>query len=346
MTTHSGHSPTQVPLPTFSHIYLESELLNSPWENETSNLLARFPKAELVEVSHYSEVTQRRAVSWNQQKRSPKLVLALKKSELIYPCSDVAPNFGHPNFYYSVPMQNCLYDCEYCYLQGMYTSPHLVYFVNQSELIEKARRTADELGSLYLCIAYDNDLLAVENLLGTATRWVEGLRDCESIKVEIRTKSANFRPLSKLEPAPNFILAWTLSPSSVIERYEAKTPSLKARLASLKQAISAGWKVRLCLDPLLPVKDWHAHYSELIESLDREALWADFQDASYGAFRLPKQFLRQARKARPDSALLAAVQSTEQRGLHTLGGEAQEELLDFVGRSLRSRMGSEKVWRT
>lgn len=333
-------------LPSFSHVYVESELLSPEWKEETRKILARFPRAEVVEVAHYGEVTQRRALSWNQQKRSPKLVLALKKSELIYPCTDVAPDFGHPNFYYSVPMQNCLYDCEYCYLQGMYTSPHMVYFVNQNALIEKATELARELGSLYLCIAYDNDLLAVENLLGVAGRWIEGLRSCAEIKVELRTKSANFRPLSALQPSPNFVLAWTLSPELVIARYEAKTPSLEARLRALREAAEAGWKVRLCLDPLLPVDDWKNHYGALLQRIDQEGLWSHFQDASYGLFRLPKQFLRQARKARPDSALLLSAEVTEERGLYTFPGERQWELLEFVGAHLVDRMGTDRVWRT
>lgn len=334
------------PLPSFSHVYVESELLGLEWIEETRRVLARFPRAEVVEVAHYGEVTQRRALSWNQQKRSPKLVLALKKSELIYPCTDVAPNFGNPNFYYSVPMQNCLYDCEYCYLQGMYTSPHMVYFVNQNALFEKAAELARELGSLYLCIAYDNDLLAVENLLGVAGRWIEGLRSCSEIKVELRTKSANFRPISQLEASPNFVLAWTLSPDFVIKRYEAKTPSLDARLRALRQAVEAGWRVRLCLDPLLPVDDWGSHYGGLLERLDQEKLWAHFQDASYGLFRLPKQFLRQARKARPDSSLLMSAEVTEERGLYTFPGERQWKLLEFVGAHLVNRMGADRVWRT
>ena len=258
----------------------------------------------------------------------------------------MATNFGHANIIYTVPKQNCLYDCEYCYLQGMYTSPHLVYFVNQGDLIEKARRTAREAGSLYLCIAYDNDLLAMENLLGTAARWVEGLRECPEIKVEIRTKSANFRPLSRLAPAGNFILAWPLSPRRIIERYEAKTPPLEARLRALMEALEAWWIVRLCLDPLLPVEDWQEQYEELLEELDREHLWPRFQDASYGLFRLPKQFLRQARKARPDSALLAAATSTEERGLYTFAGDEQWKLLKFVGDELEKRMSAERVWRT
>lgn len=297
-------------------------------------------------IENFAELTQRRSADWSDQKRVPKLILALKRSELLYPCSDVAPNFGHQNFYYSVPMQNCLYDCEYCYLQGMYTSAHLVCFVNQDEMIQRAIELKTEIGPLYICIAYDNDILALENLLGVARTWIEGLRQEPDITVEIRTKSANFRALKDVAMAPNIILAWTLSPHNVIERFEAKTPPLRARLSSMTAALEAGWRVRLCLDPLLPIKAWRESYGELFQELDRQELWERIEDASYGLFRMPKQFLRQAKKARPDSALLQNAQSREERGYFTLTGTDQEELLAFVGDQLRERMENSKVWQT
>lgn len=332
-------------LPLFSHIYVESELLQKPWRTELDKLRNRFKKAEYVEVEHFSQVTQRRSGYWTQQKRSPKLVLARKDGELVYPCSDVAPNFGHKNFYYAVPMQNCLYDCEYCYLQGMYTSAHLVYFVNQGEIIEEVRKLSGRLGDLYLCIAYDNDILALESIFGVARRWIDELRNDTKTTVEIRTKSANFSSLKDLEPAQNFILAWTLSPSSIIQTYEQKTPSLEARMNSLVAAIHKGWRVRLCLDPLLPVKDWKAVYGELITKLDEQSLWHRFEDACFGLFRMPKPYLRQAKKARPDSALLHSAQRKDERGLYTLNQE-QENLLSYVRKALEERMDPKKVWQT
>jgi len=337
---------SQQTLPPFSHLYVEREVLAQPWAEKTGRILARFPKAETVTIDSFAQLTQRRSASWSDQKQSPKLVLARKHNELIYPCSDVAPNFGHENFYYAVPMQNCLYDCEYCYLQGMYTSANMVYFVNQDEMIQAAIALAKEIGPVYLCIAYDNDILAVESLLGVAQEWVEGLREHPEVTVEIRTKSANFHPLAKLQPAPNFILAWTLSPTPVIQQFEAKTPPLQARLKALSQALDRRWRVRLCLDPLLPIKGWRTCYAELLEEIDNRELWSRFEDASYGLFRMPKPFLRQAKKARPDSALLHSAQSTEERGLYTLTGTDQNRLLQFVGDSLMERMGSEKVWQT
>lgn len=342
----TDNSSTGYPLPLFSHLYLESELLSTKWREETERILARFPRARVVEIDNYQEFALRRSVKWSDQKRSPKLVLALKRSELLYPCSDVAPNFGHPHFYYSVPMQNCLYDCEYCYLQGMYPSANLLYFVNQSELIQEALQKSKELGQLYLCIAYDNDILALENLLGIARRWIEGARTEPRLTVEVRTKSANYKAISDLTPAENVILAWTLSPSDVIERFEAKTPPLEARLKSMAQAVQAGWRTRLCFDPLLPVTGWRESYRGLLERVDQLRLWEQVEDVSYGLFRMPKTFIRQARKARPDSALLHQAQETESRGYFTLAGTEQSTLLEFMGSELRSRLPAQKVWQT
>jgi spore photoproduct lyase len=183
------------------------------WDHpRTAAVRTSFPRAQLVEIESLGELTNRKSTVWSYQKRAPKLVLASKTSQLVYPCSDVAPSFGHRHFYYAVPMQNCLYDCEYCYLQGMYNSAHLVLFVNQAEMHEAVRRKAAELGELYLCIAYDNDLLAMESKLGLVAEWVEALRAHPEVTVEVRTKSANFAALRELAPASNVVLAWTVSP--------------------------------------------------------------------------------------------------------------------------------------
>lgn len=298
-------------------------------------------------VEDHTELTQRRSSVWSQQKRAPKLVIAKRKHDLLYPCSDVAPSFGHPHFYYAVPVQNCLYDCEYCYLQGMYTSAHLVYFANQQEMIDQVVQKTRELDELYLCIAYDNDILAMEALLGVVRQWVEGLRSSPETTVEVRTKSANFHQLKDLQPAPNFILAWTLTPQGLIDRFEAKTPSLQARMNSVKAAISAGWRVRLCFDPILSTPGSREHYEQLFQILDKEKLWSEIEDTSYGLFRMNKTFLRQAKRARPDSALLmSATVHSEDRDLYVLKDESQQCLLDFVGEELKQRLSTNQVWLT
>ena len=330
-------------LPAFSHIYIEKAIWNHP---RAEMVRRRFSKAQFVEIDRAGELTGRKSSLWSYQKRAPKLVVAAKSSQLLYPCSDVAPDFGYKNFYYAVPMQNCLYDCEYCYLQGMYTSAHLVLFVNQEEMQQAVREKTAELGELYLCIAYDNDLLAMEGKLGLVADWVEALRETPATTIEVRTKSANFAPLSKLAPPSNVILAWTLSPPEIVERFEAKTPGLEARLRAASQAIEAGWRVRFCLDPLLPVGDWREAYSGLLARLDQADLWDRLDDASYGTFRMNKDYLRQARKARPESQLIQGATALDERGLHILPHPQLGDLMDWIGSELTRRMGQERVFQT
>lgn len=330
-------------LPAFSHIYIEERV----WDHPRAERLRRaFPKAQTVEIGRASELTGPRSGVWSYQKRAPKLILAEKDSQLLYPCSDVAPDFGYKNFYYAVPMQNCLYDCEYCYLQGMYSSAHLVVFVNQEEMQQAVREKTAQLGQLYLCIAYDNDLLALEGKLGLVGEWVTALRDSPATTVEVRTKSANFSCLSKLSPPSNVILAWTLSPVEISQRFEAKTPGLESRLRAATQAVEAGWRVRFCLDPLLPMADWRARYQRLFERLDQTALWQRLDDASYGTFRMNKDYLRQARKARPESLLIQGATALDERGLHILPHPELGELMEWVGDQLVRRMGQERVFQT
>ncbi len=330
-------------LPQFSHLYVESDVWDHPLTTAVSQ---RFPKSVRVPIERYTELTQQRSAVWGVQKRSPKLVLAKKRTGLLYEVGDVAPSFGHANFYYSVPMQNCLYDCEYCYLQGMYTSAHLVIFVNQGELHQAAWNKAEELGDLYLCIAYDNDLLAFEGIVPLVRGWVDALRKQPKATLEVRTKSANARALAEVEPASNVLLAWTLSPASVVRRFEAKTPPLTARLQALEAALDQGWRVRLCFDPLLPVDRWKTDYQGLLEELDARKLWERIEDVSYGLFRMNRDYLRQARKARPDSVLLRNATLREERGLFTLAQEQQSELLQWFGNELRQRLAPEQVWQT
>ena len=47
-----------------------------------------------------------------------------------YEGAPVCQDFGNTNFYYCSTMMNCIYDCSYCYLKGMYPSGHMVLFVN------------------------------------------------------------------------------------------------------------------------------------------------------------------------------------------------------------------------
>ena len=83
---------------SYSHIYIEEGVRNLPFSVE---ILQKFPKAQIVSVQDYKQVFNRGSQSFEQQKRSPKLLLAAKKEQFIYDGSRFVQDADNPNFFYN-----------------------------------------------------------------------------------------------------------------------------------------------------------------------------------------------------------------------------------------------------
>ena len=180
-------------------------------------------------------------------------------------------DYKTPNVYYNTPILNCLYNCDYCFLQGMYDSGNLVVFVNEDEMMsaidKKVSNPIDPSKPTVISISYNTDLLAMENILPLSRRWINYVKGKKDTLIEIRTKSALYDAISDIDPTDNVILSWTLSPESICSRYEATAPPLKRRVNAVKNAITNGWKVRLCFDPIILVDGWFDTYSKFFNEL-------------------------------------------------------------------------------
>lgn len=285
----------------FSHVYVENDATEYP---DTQKILASFPRAQIVPIRGYKEIFNRSAQHFQRQKRSMKLIVAVKQGQFIYRGSAMAPNFGQANFYYNAMILNCVYNCDYCYLQGMFPSANIVVFVNSEPFFQAADEILTQRGSIYLCISYDTDLLAFENIVPNCRRWIEWAERRPSALIEIRTKSANIAAIIDMPAPRNTILAWTISPRELVDRYERKTAPLAARLQAVREAIAAGWQVRICVDPILRVDGWQRYYSNMVEHLAREIPLSSMRDVSLGAFRMNAAYLRRIQRLRADSDIL------------------------------------------
>jgi spore photoproduct lyase len=201
--------------------------------------MKRLKKAVIVKISHYKDVFCRPQQDFQLQKRAQKLILAVKDSNFLYKGPDICQNFGNSNFYYTSFLLNCIYNCDYCYLQGMYPSANIVAFVNIEDFFSAAEEKAAE-HNLFLAVSYDTDLLAFEGIIPYSSMWAEFAAGHPQIKIEIRTKSANCMAVSNINPVENVTLAWTLSPQSVIDKYEPLTPSLNSRIKAVNKALARG----------------------------------------------------------------------------------------------------------
>ena len=324
----------------FSHIYIEEQAQEFA---STQRIRVKFPDARIVVIRDYKAVFNRHNQRFQTQKASMKLILAVKKHSFIYSRSPYAPNFGEPHFYYNAMILNCIYNCDYCYLQGMYTSGNVVVFVNQDAFFNAATDVLKEKGSIYLCISYDTDLLAFENIIPNCRHWINWAEKHEKTLIEIRTKSANFNAIADIPTPQHTILAWTLSPESVIQDYEKKTPPLSARLVSIKNAVTAGWKVRLCFDPVLRTKDWKSIYQDLID----EVLWVipgkRIFDFSIGVFRMNSSYLDRIREDRSDSSVLY-YPFTKHNQITTYSETETLEIASFLEFCIRKHHANAKIF--
>lgn len=313
----------------FAHIYVEDSILNNSF---TASILSRFPKAQIISIDHYKDVFNKPRQSFRDQKKATKLILAQRRDQFLYKGSHFAQNFGTQRFFYNTLALNCLYDCSYCYLQGMFPSANLVVFVNNDDFL-RAVETELKNGSIYLALSYDTDLLALEPWLAYCEKWIDFVAGRDDIRIEIRTKSGYKKLFSKAPANPNTIFAWTLSPDEIVKRFEPKTASLSKRIQALKTAAKLGWPVRVCIDPMLWVKDWQELYAQLVDHLYNEGLIPAIRDVSFGTFRISSPYLKTLRRQHPDNEIV-------QFPFHVANGNAgyqaeiEEEMLGFLREKL------------
>lgn len=290
--------------PNFSHIYLEKDAKSYAL---TDLAISQFPKAKIIEIEHYKDVFNRPRQDFQFQKQSMKMILAKKRPPFLYPASDIIQDYGTPNVYYNTPILNCIYNCDYCFLQGMYPSGNLVVFVNENDfhqsIINQQKNLPAPNDPMIISISYNTDILAMENLFPMASLWIDFVKKHENVKIEIRTKSALFTSLKHQKPSNQVILSWSISPEEVCQKYETTAAPLSARLRAIQKAISAGWKVRLCLDPILLGPHWETQYSNLIQQLFSTVDTQGILDITLGVFRMSKDYFNLIRKREPKSDL-------------------------------------------
>ena len=190
--------------PNFSHIYIERGAVEYPLSKIARS---KFMGSTVIEIDHYKDVFNRRGQDFQLQKRSMKLILAKKTEPLLYEGSSMIQDYNTPNVYYNTPILNCLYNCDYCFLQGMYDSGNLVVFVNENEMMsaidKKVSNPIDPSKPTVISISYNTDLLAMENILPLSRRWINYVKGKKDTVIEIRTKSALYDAISDIDPTDN-----------------------------------------------------------------------------------------------------------------------------------------------
>ncbi|WP_462422361.1 spore photoproduct lyase family protein [Fusobacterium pseudoperiodonticum] len=324
----------------FSHIYVEKKILDN---KNTLEILSKFRDAKIIKIDNYKEVFSSNNQDFHLQKLGQNLILASNKPNMIYEGAVVCEDFENDNFYYTSSIINCVYDCEYCYLQGVYSSGNIVIFVDIEKVFEEVEELYNKLKSLYLCVSYDTDLLAIENICSFSEKWYHFIKDKKDLKIELRTKSANIDKFLNLDVLDNFIIAFTLSPEKIALKNEKYTASFKNRVKAIKELQNKGWKVRICIDPLIYTDDFEKNYSEMIEYLFGEIDKNKVIDVSIGVFRTSKEYLKKMRNQNKKSEILYyPFECTD--GVYTYSDKLKSYMIDFIKEKFLKYINIERIY--
>lgn len=279
----------------FEHIYIEEGVKDHPM---TLQVLARYESSKRIYIRHYKDVFNRKNQNFRAQSMSRSLILAKNTGNLIFKGSDMCQDHGNSRFYYATSVMNCLFDCDYCFLKGMYPTADIVIFVNLEDYASKIRDMLQE-GPMYLSISYDTDLLALNKVADLLSFWTDLALKEKDLTLEIRTKAS----CDVFEPVPNIIYSFTLSPQKVISSYEKHTAGLNSRLQSVIKACEEGCKVRLCFDPVVYINGWEECYNSFMDEVIPQIPWDKITDISVGTFRISKEYQKGLRSSCPMSAV-------------------------------------------
>ena len=322
-------------------IFIEQEILD---HERTKAVLSKFPKSNRVIISRYQEVFNKRTQNFRLQKKQPALILANKHKNFVLPAPAGFGIGAEKNFYFS-HMYNCLYDCRYCFLQGMYSSANYVLFVNYEDFYSHIKKTIQNniAERMTFFSGYDCDSLAFEKISGFVKNTLPIFLGLEDVDLELRTKSVQLEPLLSLEPQQNCIVAFSLMPEELAKCLDNKAPSVSRRIVALSRLAERGWPIGLRFDPLIYSYDWKERYKGLIRSLLEVLPDESIHSISYGPLRFPKKMYNEIFKLYPDEGLFS-FSMKEAGGVVSYGKLIEDEMSDFLLSQLSDAVSSGKFF--
>ncbi len=312
-------------------IYIEEKILQHP---RVTEIIKRFPQARTITCERYGEVFNPKAQNFRLQKQKPALILAEKYRHFTMP-APLGYGIGASKNYYFSHMLNCLYDCRYCFLQGMYQSANYVLFVNyedfQTEIQQRSAETPNE--PVHFFSGYDCDSLALEPVTGFAEHFLPVFKKIPNAWLELRTKSTQVRSLLNTEAFDRCVVAFSLNPEEIATKVEAKAPPLERRLEALCKVQAHGWQVGLRFDPIIYQTGYQQQYQRLFEQVFSQINLDQLHSVSLGVFRLPESYFKKVHKLYPEERLFVSP-FDHQQGMVSYKKELEQEIMTYCSEQL------------
>ena len=205
-------------------------------------------------------------------------ILAGKSVMYVAPAGSAVDAFDMPDTRMMCPhvdrlklaSNGCFYQCDWCYLKLTYRAafPFITVRVQYDQIKEQIQKRINRTTAPVLFNSGElADSLALDHITGAGREFIPWFGTTKNGYLFMLTKSANVNDILNLHHNKHTIVTWSMNEASVSRRFEIGAPSLEHRLGAAEKVQSAGYPVRIRLDPIVPYEGWRDGYAETIRKI-------------------------------------------------------------------------------
>lgn len=286
----------------FKRIFIEKQVLDSQL---AINIKKRFEnKIEIID--NYEDFWGKKRKPYLDKRTNLDLYIAKKKGQLV----KEAPNaYGLKEdlHYYFIHTYNCIYECEYCFLQGYFKTPDIVLFANHDEIIQKMKEILEQNPNktAWFHAGEFSDSLALSHFTQEFEYYFNFLEQNPNAKIEYRTKSVNIHQIKKLKPLKNAYISFSLSPEGQAQSFDLKCPITQTRIKAIHELLSLGFEIGIHFDPIIYHENIIEEYQALLQNLFDHPQAKRISYFSLGVVRFTKDVYQEVLNNYPHSKLLS-----------------------------------------
>lgn len=282
-----------------------------------TRIIEKLNPKRIEEIDDYQTIFSRRKTPYLSKRDTRNIFIAVKRGALVKE-APAAYGYGSDDLhYYYIHAYNCVYECEYCYLQGYFSSPDLVLFVNHDEIIRDMRAIAAAHSEkrVWFHAGEFSDSLALSHITGELGDYWEFFAETPNAYLELRTKSINLTAMRQLKPLPNAVVSFSLSTHAQAARHDREAPAVSQRLAAMQRLKELGFRLGVHFDPLIYAPDFEQQFEGIVGELSEGVGFEGVDYLSLGVVRFAKDVYREAKQNYPESDIFARnfIQGTDQK---------------------------------
>jgi spore photoproduct lyase len=270
----SNEKKVETPVAKTGKLWMPRQVLFTPEAVEETYGAEVYERVSLmglpVEVLKSNRLTGLRGATERETYKLAKTTLAVVKAPPgAFKLSPIPPSADW-QFHLA---QGCPAHCQYCYLAGSLSGPPVIrVFANLPQILQNLKSYQDSTFTTFEASCY-TDPLGIEHLTGGLSKAITHFSEMPNSQLRFVSKFAAVEPLLSLEHNNRTRCRISLNASAISKRLEGGTASIPERLQALrklalpKEAGGGGYPVGVVLAPIMPVPDWEAHYSELLQQI-------------------------------------------------------------------------------